>query len=317
MRSYAARTAGRNRQTAARVAGILRFYADTVGLAPYPDFTLATLDDNLPGGHSPPYFAIFHQALPTTPYSWTGDPVSFDDAYPHFFLAHEVAHQWWGQAVGWKNYHEQWLSEGFSQYFAALYAGHDRGPAVLRSLIADMRRTAMPVLAQGPISLGYRLGHIQADGRVFRAIVYNKSAVVLHMLRQLIGDDAFFAGIRRFYQDWRFQKAGTDDLRAAFEAGTPIKLGRFFDRWIRGAAAPRVRLTSRVADDGKSAMVRVEQMGDVYDLPLTVAVQYADGTTEEVLLKIMDAVVEERIPLKGAVRRISVRQELARVEIAR
>jgi len=246
-----------------------------------------------------------------------GDPVSFDGAYPHFFLAHEVAHQWWGQAVGWKNYHEQWLSEGLSQYFAALYVGHDRGPAAVRSLIADMRRTAMPILAQGPISLGYRLGHIQGEGRVFRAIVYNKSAVVLHMLRQLIGDDAFFAGIRKFYRDWRFQKAGTDDLRVAFEAGTPLKLGRFFDRWIRGATVPRVKLTSHVAADGRSVVVRVEQIGDVFDLPLTVAVQYADGATDEVLLKVTDAVVEERIPLKGAVRRISAREDLALVEMVR
>jgi hypothetical protein len=311
------RTAGRNRQMAARVAGMLRFYAATAGDAPYPDFTVAALDDNLPGGHSPPYFAIFHQALPTTPFSWTDDPVSFDTAYPHFFLAHEVAHQWWGQAIGWKNYHEQWLSEGFSQYFAALYAGHDRGPAMLRSLIADMRRTAMPLLSQGPIALGYRLGHIQAQGRVFRAIVYNKSAVVLHMLRQLIGDDAFFAGVRKFYKDWRFQMAGTDDLREAFEAGTPMKLGRFFDRWIRGATVPRIRFTSRVADDRTSATVRVEQIGDVFDLPLIVAVQYADGTTEERLVKVTDSAVEERIPLKGAIRRISPREELALVEIVR
>ncbi len=311
------RTARRNGQTAARVASMLRFYADAVGEAPYPDFTLAALDDNLPGGHSPPYFAIVHQPLPTTPYSWTGDPVSFDAAYPHFFLAHEVAHQWWGQAVGWKNYHEQWLSEGLSQYFAALYAGHDRGPATLRSLIVDMRRTSTPILAQGPISLGYRLGHILGEGRVFRAIVYNKSAVVLHMLRQLIGDDAFVAGIRKFYKDWRFQKAGTDDLRAAFEAGTPMKLGRFFDRWIRGATVPRVKLTSEVAADGRSAMVRVEQIGDLFDLPLTVAVQYTDGTTDEVLLKVTGVVVEERIPLKSAVRRISARDDLALVEIVR
>ena len=56
---------------------------------------------------------------------------SSSTTFPEFFLAHELAHQWWGQAVGWRNYHEQWLSEGFAQYFAALYAQH--GAATRRS----------------------------------------------------------------------------------------------------------------------------------------------------------------------------------------
>ncbi len=311
------RMAGRNRHTVAVVTNMLRFYAGLIGDAPYPDFTLAVLDDNLPGGHSPPFFAVLHQELPSTPYSWASDPVAFGERYQHFFLAHEVAHQWWGQAVGWKNYHEQWLSEGLTQYFALLYAEKDRGPALVRTLLADMRASAAPLVAQGPIALGYRLGHLRADGRIFRAIVYNKSAVVLHMLRQLIGDEAFFAGLRKFHKDWQFQKAGTEDLRAAFEAHTPMPLGRFFERWIGGAEPARARVTSRVAPDGATATVRVEQVGDVFDFPLTVVVQYADGSSAEVLIKVTEPVVEERIPLKSPLRRITPRTDTVLVDIVR
>ena len=129
---------------------------------------------------------------------WRNDPVSFDD-YPPFFLAHEIAHQWWGQAVGWKNYHEQWLSEGFAQYFAALYAEHERGDRRLRrASCGRCADWAIDQSAQGPVYLGYRLGHIKGDGRVFRALVYNKGAMVLHMLRRLVGDEVFFGGLRRF-----------------------------------------------------------------------------------------------------------------------
>ena len=67
------------------------------------------------------------------------------------FLAHEIAHQWWGHAVGWKNYHEQWLSEGLAQYFAVLYAGTDRGHDVVRKLLGQMRESAAQSSSQGPI----------------------------------------------------------------------------------------------------------------------------------------------------------------------
>jgi hypothetical protein len=311
------RVLGKNRALPARLANLLRFYAKTIGDAPYPDFTVAALDDNLPGGHSPPFFAIWHQPLPTTPYSWSNDPVSFDPIYPDFFIAHETAHQWWGQAVGWKNYHEQWLSEGLAQYFAALYAGSDRGPEVFRTLLVQMRASAEDVMAQGPISLGYRLGHIQNEGRIFRAIVYNKSAIVLHMLRRLMGDEAFFKGIRQFYSDWRFSKAGTDDFRAIMETQAPLRLSRFFDRWILGSTIPRIRVTPKIEADGKSAVVRIEQIGDVFDFPLTVVVQYADNTSEEVTVPVTEANVEHKIVLKSPVRRIFARDELVFVEIAR
>jgi hypothetical protein len=311
------RMAGRNRHTLQAVTGMVKFYAGLLGEAPYPDFTLAALDDNLPGGHSPPYFAMLHQELPSTPYVWATDPVALSGAFAPFFLAHEVAHQWWGQAVGWKNYHEHWLSEGLAHYFAALYAERERGPALLRTLLADMRDSARPLVPHGPIALGYRLGHLQSDGRVFRALVYNKSAVVLHMLRQLVGDDAFFAGLRKFYADWKFKKAGTDDLRLAMEAHTPLKLERFFDRWIGGAAPARIRFSSRLSPDGQTASVRIEQVGDLFDLPVTVAVQYADGTTEDVVVKVHDAVVDAPIKLKGPARRLTMRDDITPVEIVR
>ncbi|HVQ42025.1 MAG TPA: M1 family aminopeptidase [Vicinamibacterales bacterium] len=307
------RMAGSNRQMAPRVSSMLQYFAKTIGEAPYPDFTLTAVDDNLPGGHSPAFFAIFHQPLPTSPYSWSDDPVAFEDNYKHLFLAHEVAHQWWGQAIGWKNYHEQWLSEGLAQYFAALYAAQDRGPAMLDTLIQAMRESTKDYYDQGPISLGYRLGHIKRDGRVFRAVVYNKSAIVMHMLRRLIGDEAFFSGLRRFYSTYRFKKAGAEDLQAAFEAGTSLKLDRFFDMWIRGFAKPAVRASFENREEG--GVIRIEQTRGVFDFPLTVSVQYADGKSEERTIKVTDRIVEERVPTP--IRRVTVKDALTPVDIER
>jgi aminopeptidase N len=237
---------------------------------------------------------------------WRNDPVAFED-YPPYFLAHEIAHQWWGQAVGWKNYHEQWLSEGFAQYFAALYASHDRGDEVFDGMLRQMRRWAMEQSAQGPVYLGYRLGHIKADSRVFRAIVYNKGAMVLHMLRRLVGDDAFFTGIKLFYSRWRFRKAGTDDFRAAMEWVSGRDLSTFFSTWIYGAEIPSLKFTSAVT--ASDALLRFEHRGDVIPVPVTVSIAYADGRTDEIVVAVTDRVVEQTIELKGTVRSIEANRD--------
>ena len=189
--------------------------------------------------------AIINNAAPFSKLYWGNDPSAFAGV-PEFFLAHELAHQWWGQAVGWKNYHEQWISEGFAQYFPALYAQRAHGDASFFAMLRQFRRWSLPESDQGPIDLGYRLGLIQGQGRIFRAIVYNKGASVLHMLRRFVGDEAFFNGLRRFYGEQKFRKAGTDDFQRAMETASGRSLDRFFDRWIHGADLPVLRYSSTI-----------------------------------------------------------------------
>ena len=198
------------------------------------------------------YFAALNSPVPGTRYSWRNDPVAFL-GFPEFFIAHELAHQWWGQAVGWRNYHEQWLSEGVAQYFAALYANHAHGDRAFVDMLRQFRKWAMAESDEGPISLGYRLGHIRGEPRVFRALVYNKGAAVLHMLRRLVGDDSFFRGLRRFYEEHKFKKAGTDDLRRAMEAETGRPLDRFFERLYDLAFQP---LDDPEDDDPAASLLR-------------------------------------------------------------
>jgi len=295
------------KQLSGRAADIIRFYQSVVGDAPYPSFTIALVENMLPGGHSPAYFAQLNQPLPNSPFMWRNDPTAFGN-YPEFFMAHEIAHQWWGHGVGWQNYHDQWLSEGFSQYFAALYARRFRGDEVFQGVLRRMREWAIEESNQGPVHLGYRVGHIKADGRAFRAIVYNKGAMVLHMMRLMVGDEVFFSGLKRFHFSSRFRKVGSEDFRLAMEEESGRNLQRFFERWIYGATLPAVTFSYRLKEDtaGPFALLRFEQSGELFDLPVLVTLTYADGRTFDVMVPVTDRVVEMSVALDGTLRSAAV-----------
>ena len=324
------RQASRARDLLQTTTDVLRFYSELVDDVPYPTFRLALVEDVLPGGHSPAYFALVHQPMPGTPFTWSRDPVAFDD-FPQFFLAHELAHQFWGQAVSGENYHEQWISEGFAQYFALLYAQKVRSGETVNGILRQMLRSATEASEQGPIWLGYRLGHLKSDSRVFRAVVYNKGALVLHMLRRLIGEDVFARGLQRFYGSSRFRRVGTDDLRAAFEAEAGRPLDRFFDRWVFGSDIPTLRThwemveaTTAGADGQAPAFgalrLTLEQGAEVHEVPLTVTIQYLDGRTDQALVVANARSTEVSLPISGPVRELRFNEDhaaLVRIERSR
>ena len=304
-----ARQRNRGREVLNRAAALMEFYGTLVGEAPYPSLSIAVLESQIPGGHAPGYVAMINQPLPTSPFVWRDDPASFDD-FRDFFIAHELAHQWWGQAVGWKNYHEQWLSEGLSQYFAALYAEKSRGPEVFTNILRQLTRWTLSQSDQGPVYLGYRLGHLKGDGRIFRALVYNKGAAVLHMLRRMLGDEAFFTGLRRYYADFKYSKAGSEDLRAALEAASGRSLAGFFAYWIYGQDLPALKSDWKVSGDGSQVRIVLEQTGDsIGEFPVTVSLVYADRTSEELTVTVSEKTTTIERPLATRLRGVEVNED--------
>lgn len=252
---------------------MVRFFSTLAGDLPFPPLTLALVEGPGPAAHSPAYLAILGEPLGWNPAS-AGDDPAYYAGEPEFFLAHEIAHQWWGQAVGWRNYREQWLSEAFAQYLGALYIGHRHGEEAFAQVLAWMNRWATGVVQQGPVSLGIRAGQVTGRREQFIAIVYNRGACALHMLRRWLGDEVFFHGVRAYFERWKFRRAGTDDFRRALEEASGRDLGRFFDEWIRDDGEPDVHWSAAVSpSEGRERLhLRLDQMGGTFDLPLQVRI---------------------------------------------
>ncbi len=301
---------GRTRSEAVRsldqAEDMLRVFSDMFGPCPYERVNLAVIEGRLPGGHSPPGMVVLARRPAFIRSALRDDPTNFSDV-PGFFLAHELAHQWWGHGIASQNYRERWLSEGFAQYAALLWAQRAHGEEEFQDVLKRMGRWAIRKGNWGPVSLGYRLGHVKSEPEAFRALVYNKAAYVLHMLHGLVGREAFSAALRDLQARFRFAKAGTDDIREALEAASKQSLSAYFDQWIYGTSVPTLNLDHRVEATPARfrVVVEVEARDMPGPLPLELTVFHAGGRiTERVML-----------PVGGGVFPLDSRERPLRVEV--
>ena len=271
------RTRGETPERMQAAQEILSFYAERFGPSPYPRLNLAVAEARTPGGHSPPGLVYLQERpLLLRGRPLPDDPANFSDLRD-FFLAHEVAHQWWGQGVAPASYRERWLSEAWAQYAAALWIRNRQGEGGFRRMMDRMARWAVRFDAMGPVHLGHRLGHVTADPRIFRAIVYDKGAWVLHMLRGLLGDEAFFRGARAFLEKHRYSRAGTTDLRRALEQASGRDLGPYFERWIYDTGLPKLFWGHRTERQGAGFRTTIEVRPQLLPGPLPLEIAVSAG----------------------------------------
>jgi len=228
-------------------------------------------------------------------------------------IAHETAHQWFGDAVTEREWGHLWLSEGFATYFAALWTRAYKGDSAFRSEMDGIRKQVISakVVAERPV-----IDTAQTDLlALLNTNSYQKGGYILYMLHEQMGDSAFFAGVQSYYAKYRDGTALTDDLRAELEESSRLSLKTFFDQWLRrpGFAQPTVGWAYD-ASDGKIS-VRVMQQDErctllatsvvcegnqvvPYDLSLPVVVTDASGKTTRV---VVDIPADQRatIPLPG------------------
>ena len=187
-------------------------------------------------------------------------------------MAHEIAHQWFGDAASEKTWQNLWLSEGFATYVTNYYLESKYGIDTLKKrLIADRQtvlafeKTRLTPVVDNTVKGNYMV--------LLNANSYQKGGWVLHMLRRKLGDADFWKGIRNYYAKYNGSNANTDDLCTIMEQASGKDLKPFFKEWLYTAGHPKLAINWKY--DAAKGVVNVmveQQQSNLYELPLEIAI---------------------------------------------
>ncbi len=182
-------------------------------------------------------------------------------------IAHELAHQWFGDLITMKSWQDIWLNEGFATYSEALYFEHRDGRAVYQNYMTNMSNGV-------PSTGSVFVRDTSSVSTIFNSgLVYRKGAWVLHMLRHEIGDSTFFRLLRTYVADprYRFGTVTTDDFKNLAEQISGKELDWFFEQWIYRAGRPELRYAWKSQGTQLTLRMQQTQSGEGYRLPLELA----------------------------------------------
>ena len=192
-------------------------------------------------------------------------------------IVHEIAHQWFGNAVTEGDWDDVWLSEGFATYFTHLFVEHAEGRD---AFVAGLRSDRDQIRAFDLKNPGYRIVHDNLSDMkqvTTGAGTYRKGAWTLHMLRGVVGDEAFWRGIREYYRLYRDKNASTADFRRVMEEASGRELGWFLDQWLTRGGMLKVGGSWRWDAAARVLRLDLEQLqaADPYRMPVEVAIGVA------------------------------------------
>jgi aminopeptidase N len=227
--------------------------------------------------------AMEHQTITGISSNMIGGKKLFTD-----ILAHELAHQWWGDAVGIKTWNDIWLNEGFSTYSEALFFEYRSGKSALQSTMRSK--------FQGNFN-----GTLSRPGSfIFNRTVYDKGAWVLHMLRWQVGDEKFFEILRRYYQEYKYLNTSTEEFKAICESISGSYLDKFFDQWINGEGVIKIEYEwTAISGVTELTLNQVQSEYDTYHFPIEVQLDFEDGKNERHKLNIESRTTFFRIDHEG------------------
>jgi aminopeptidase N len=229
-----------------------------------------------------------------------------DPSYWKVVTAHEVAHQWWGQTVGFGSYRDQWMSEGFADFSASLFLMETRKDQkeyrdfweLLRKRLLEKNAQGVRPVDVGPVVMGTRVSTSRAGSDVYQMLIYPKGAYILHMLEMLFwskqyGEAPFKLAMHDFVKSYQNKAATTEDFKAVMERDMPQwtdvdhnhKLDWFFNAYVYGTEIPKYGVTSTFEKKGDETTVhfKLTQSGVSNDFTMLVPV-YIEFVDKRVVL---------------------------------
>jgi len=274
---------------------ILQYFSQTVGAYPYEKLALIVGNTRF-GGMENSGAIVFTASLFTNKDSAQPSP-PFDISNTLSVVAHEIAHQWFGDSVTESTWSDLWLSEGFATYFAGLFIQKSQGELAFQGY---MKRAADAVFEYEHKSKTPIFDRETEDlNRLLNPNNYQKGAWVLHMLRSQLGDENFFKGVRAYYESHKNGNATSEDLRSALEKASGKNLSNFFRRWIYESGHPVYKLRAQWNSQPQILTINLDQLqsGDPFLDPVPITIQSASGNVE-LVLNPQGKLTTKKVPLK-------------------
>lgn len=248
---------------------MLQFFTDYVG--PYGFEKLANVQSKTEFGGMENASAIFYAET-----SVTGDRRNED------LMAHEVAHQWFGNMATEKSFAHLWLSEGFATYLTNIYLEHQYGVKILQDRLRIDREEVIQFARQTGRPVVDATDNLMS---LLNANSYQKGGWVLHLLRRKLGDAHFQKILQTYYAQYRGGNADTEDFRKVAEEVSGASLADFFQQWLYNPGVPKIEI--RWKHSRGAVQLVVQQTGDhLFDFPLEIALVNSAGKQELHTLRI-------------------------------
>lgn len=251
----------------------MTYFADLFGLPPRRNLTVIETSANAPYGYSAPGLAFL-------------SPRALSGAVNRKLVANQTARQWWETLVSPATRNHLWIENGVARYAELLYLEHVEGQGALETQVRDAYIEALTV-EQPPLIQSARLEDYSPE---FWAATAGKGAAILHMLRGIVGEEAFFRALKAIPEKFSWKSVNTEDFRKAMEEASQQNLNYFFLQWIESTGAPEFRLSYtvyRVSNpDGFRTVGKVAQDLDTFRMPVTLRIE-TEGNPEEKKIEVV------------------------------
>jgi len=271
------------------------YFVTQYGVAPSTRLKVVELpDDTVPSAWAPEIAALSSRAI--------------TEKTNYRLLANTIAHQWWGVSVSPASKNDWWISDGFSRYSEARYVESAAGAAGLEEMVKDMSVGAL-AYDSVPLSSAEKLDYFSPE---FQSLVTDKGAMILHMLRWVVGEKKYLELMREFATKYAGKSASTDDFRELSEYVFGEKLTWFYSQWMDSTSAPEFKAKYTFYRMGNNKGFRIvgaiTQDLDLFRMPVNLRID-TDGRTEEKRIDVVGTDSPFSVETFGRPRRITIDPE--------